>query len=265
MLQGYLDESGIQEGASVCLVAGYFGGPGQWRKLGTAWQKVLDEYKVTEFHAKQFWAFDNQAQRVGPYKNWSSAKAQTFLAKLISIIDSHKIHPVSSALVVESFNRLSYNQRRFLTGGSLRNGKFVTSGCPSKPYFVPFQNTILTIADHAPTGGKAKFAFDLNKNFKGYAQDLYYEVLKQTDVRVKDRLGEISFPTGQEAVQLQSADLLCYLNYQFAQKKLINRNERPDDLMRSVLQGLLDEHDCPFFDDEGLKLALDGVTLPSEL
>jgi hypothetical protein len=29
----YLDESGAHEGASVCLVAGYFGGPGQWKKF----------------------------------------------------------------------------------------------------------------------------------------------------------------------------------------------------------------------------------------
>jgi len=263
MFQAYFDESGIQDGASVCLVGGYFGGPGQWRKFGQEWQAILDEYEVPEFHAKQFWAFNDYGQRVGPYKGWSATKAETFLGKLVGVIDSHKkkIHPIGAVLVVEAFNRLTYNQRRFLTGGALRDGRFVTSGAPSKPYFLAFQSACLGVAHHAPVGGKAHFAFDLNKNFKGYALDLY-SLLKETDLKVKGRLGEIAFPTGQEVVQLQAADLFCYLDYQFCKRKVQNKNEQPDPLLRSVLQGMLSEHDFPFLNDEGLAVVLEGVKLP---
>lgn len=263
MLRGYLDESGIQDGASLCLVGGYFGGPGQWRKVGIAWQKVLDKFFVPEFHAKQFWAFNPSGQRVGPYKGWDERKASQFLSKLISIINGHRIHPVSTMLVVDAFNRLTYNQRRFLTGGALRDGQFVTSGCPSKPYFVPFTSVILGIASHAPFGGKAHFFFDLNKNFKGYALDLY-AIVKQSEVQVKDRLGEIGFPTGQEAVQHQTADMLCYLSYQFGQKNLHNPSRRPDLLLRSILQGMLLEEDFPFLNEAGLSEVLRGIQLPSD-
>jgi hypothetical protein len=263
MLQGYLDESGIQDGAPVCLVAGYFGGQGQWRKVGQSWERILVQYGVPEFHASRFWAFKAGAERVGPYKGWSKDKAEQFLYELVEVINRHKIHPVSTVLVVDAFQRLTYNQRRFLTGGALNNGRFVTSGCPSKPYYLPFQTVILDIARHAPIGGKAHFAFDLNKQFKGYALELFGLVKGLVEHPVHDRIGEISFPTGLEAVQLQTADLLCYLNYQFAQKKLANHAEKPDFLLRRILQGMLDENDFPFLDDKGLSTLLEGINLPT--
>ena len=66
MFQAYFDESGIQDSAPVCLVCGYFGGPGQWQ-FGNEWKDVLDEYGINEFHAKQFGAFDPFGKRVGSY------------------------------------------------------------------------------------------------------------------------------------------------------------------------------------------------------
>ena len=79
MLQGYLDESGIQEGAPLCLIGGFFGGPGQFKKFGKAWQTVLNQYEVQEFHAKEYWAFDSKGKRAAhPYRNWTEDKTQSF-------------------------------------------------------------------------------------------------------------------------------------------------------------------------------------------
>ena len=36
MIDAYLDESGIHDGADICVVAGYFGGPSQFKKLALA-------------------------------------------------------------------------------------------------------------------------------------------------------------------------------------------------------------------------------------
>ena len=57
MIQAYLDESGIHDNADVCLIAGYFGGPGQFKKLGSEWIDILRYHNVIEFHAKEFWGF----------------------------------------------------------------------------------------------------------------------------------------------------------------------------------------------------------------
>jgi hypothetical protein len=56
MLQAYLDESGIHEGASIFAIAGYFGGPGQWRKFEILWQETLTKFGIPldGFHGNHF-------------------------------------------------------------------------------------------------------------------------------------------------------------------------------------------------------------------
>ena len=55
MIDAYLDESGIHAGATVCVIAGYFGGPGQMRKLERSWSRALREFsfEMADFHAKE--------------------------------------------------------------------------------------------------------------------------------------------------------------------------------------------------------------------
>jgi hypothetical protein len=265
MLQAYFDESGIQDGARVCLVCGYFGGPGQWRRFGAAWQQVLDEYGVLEFHAWQFWAFNDDGKRIGPYKGWDEQKADEFLGKLKEIIVGfrEKVHPIGTAVVVDAFNKLSHNQRRYLTGAVIQRGRFTRSGAPTKPYFIAFQFCCIKAAGHASVGGKVHVVFDLNKHFKAYALEVY-EVLKST-IKLKDRLGDITFPTGQEAVQLQAADLLCYLAYQFCRKRITDKNAKPEGILAAILQGLVVTNDFSFLDDEGFATVLSGAEIPLDL
>ena len=263
MIQAYLDETSIHEGAGACAIAGYFGGPGQWKRQGRQWAEILKRYKVEEFHAKQFWGFDDKGKRVGPYKDWPDTEASAFLNELISTIETHpKLHPISSVVVMQSWNKLSHNQRRFLTGGRLINGKFKSSGCPSKPYFLPFQSCIVDAAAHAPIGGKAHYFFDLNKQFKGYALDCF-ALLKNYPLMVKDRLGDIDFKTGLEAVQLQAADLYCYQFYQFALRKIANPSEKPDGLHMRLLRGHLPGAD-KFINDKAFEFLLKGVNIPPD-
>jgi len=63
--------------------------------------------------------------------------------------------------------------------------------------------------------------------------------VKGLDLKVKDRIGEVHFPTGLEAVQLQAADMFCYESYQYELKRAANPNERPRDLLLRLLKGLV--------------------------
>jgi hypothetical protein len=271
VIQAYFDESGIHGGGTtpenppspVCVVAGYFGGSGSLRKLGQRWSAVVGRYNVPEFHAKEFWGFTKDGERVGPYRGWSSTKARVFLDELVSIIEKHyRVHPVASAVVVQSFNKLPYNKRRFLTGAQLVNGKFKSSGCPSKPYFLPFQVALLDAADHAPIGGKANFFLDLNKNFKGYALDVF-GLIKKQEIKIAPRLGEIGFPTGLEAPQLQAADLLCYESFQYALKRKDNPNEKHTPLLKRLLTNRVSQADT-FFDTEYMELLCKDAAIPPD-
>ena len=58
----------------------------------------------------------------------------------------YKIYPVNFGIIVDDFNSFTEIQRRFLTGATLQAGNLVTSGNPKKPYFLPFQHCMKTVA-----------------------------------------------------------------------------------------------------------------------
>jgi hypothetical protein len=134
MIQAYLDETGIHEGSGVCAIAGYFGGPGQWKKQGGEWDAILKPYRVNEFHAKQFWGFDNEGRRVGPYKGWSNTKADAFLNELVCTIETRpKLHPISAAVVMNSWNKLSTTTDAFLPAANLWRENLRLADAPANP------------------------------------------------------------------------------------------------------------------------------------
>ena len=219
MLYAFLDESGIHGGAPVCVVAGFFGGKGQWRRFGHEWRSALGKHGLAlkDFHAKEF------CNRSHPFseKQMGKGRYEALEDGLVAAITGHKIHPCSFAIVVGDFEALPLSARRFFTGAQLRKRvgrvEFTSSGCPSKPYFVPFSNCIRAISGHAPRGGKAHFAFGLGRPFAEYAASLYGQIVGDPLSANWDRLGSISFPEAGDTPGLQAADLLSYLTFRHVQ------------------------------------------------
>lgn len=212
MIDAYLDESGIHDGAAVCVIAGYFGGRGQWRIFDENWRHTLSSHglALADFHAKDL------------IKN---SKYQPLLSDLARVISQHKkIHPVSFGIVVEDFKSFSSLQRKFMTGAIVKGSKLLSSGCPSKPYFVPFQNCMRAVTEYAPAGGKAHFFFGVDRPFAGYAAEMFRQTkefpVPHSEWKTKDRLGDPSFPLASETPQLQAADLLVHVAYLHLSKML---------------------------------------------
>jgi hypothetical protein len=211
MIEAYLDESGIHDKAKICIIAGYFGGPSQLKRLESAWKKTLEEFSfpMKDFHAKDL------------MKNPKHLPMLNALADEVG--KQKKVDPVSQGIVVNDFLSLVLEERKFLTGAVIdaHSGKLVTSGCPSKPYFVPFQNIIKVVTDAAPRGGKAHFSFGIDREFSEYAVALWRQILEispkskpNSTWKSRERLGEPMSPKATETAQLQAADLLvhaCYL------------------------------------------------------
>jgi hypothetical protein len=210
-IEAYLDESGIHDGAAICAIAGYFGGAGQMRKLEKAWLSVLRRFNfpLKEFHAKDL------------VKN---RRHRPMLEALTSAIgEQRKVHPVCFGIVVKDFNSYTLEQRKWFTGATLdeKTKKLKTTGAPSKPYFVPFQNCIKAVTEYAPIDGKAHFFFGLDKPFAEYALSLFAQIEKQLEGpdpawqtwQTRDRLGRAAFPLASETPQLQAADLYVHLAY----------------------------------------------------
>lgn len=213
--ESYLDESGIHEGAAVCVIAGYFGLQNHLRRLERGWKQVLTDarFPMEGFHAKTL------------IKSIKHAPMLKALGKAIAKQTS--VYPVCYGIVVDDFNSFSLPQRRFMTGATIHHAtrKLITSGCPGKPYFVPFQNIVKLIteyaAEHAPLGAQVHFNFGIDRPFAEYATSLFKQIKEQAEApqppwstwRSKDRLGIAQFPEASKTAQLQAADLLVHLTY----------------------------------------------------
>jgi hypothetical protein len=245
MLDAYFDESGIHDGAEVCLVAGYFGGRGQWRKFEKLWQSVLGDFGLSHFHAKEV------------VKRRDSYPLQMALAEVIA--KCHKISPVAFGIIVPEFFKLPLIERRFMTGATLTAaGKIKESGNPNRPYFAPFQPAIRTVLGYAPVGGKAHFFFGLDTKFGEYAADLYRKLKENNIHQFQERFGTIAFPDAKDTPALQAADLMCHVVYQDMLKRLHDGTlhtleKEPSDLVRLLLNNKRTNDDINFQDAHMLR------------
>lgn len=247
MITSYLDESGVHDGAPACVIAGYFGGKGQWKKFDALWRKTLKDVNLSleDFHAKKL------VKSLGTYGDTLRRLAQ-------AIAQCRKIHPVSTGVIVADFESFSLPQRRFLTGARLKGGKLVTTGSPNKPYFMPFQHCVKTVASHAEVGGRADFSFGVDRPFAGYAKELFKDIKADPIAPYRDRLGSISFPLAKETPQLQAADLLVHLTYLDLQERAANDSwhNQPSGLLATCLANAKMQDDFTYFNRECIELAL---------
>jgi len=225
MLEAYMDESGIHDGAHTCVIAGFWGGENQWRGFENSWQQIIRDAGLVEFHSVEFWE-RKDGKRTGVYENWDDTRADRLISDLLNCIEGFKIYPTTSAVPLAAWKELTRDERMLLTGGKLKpDGTWEKNfGAPNKPYFLPFQWAVYFPAKACKASLRVHYAFDLNKQFKTHASQLF-AMLKNwdiTDFPYRDRLGEISFPTSHEAPGLQAADLLAYRSYQFSVERASN-------------------------------------------
>jgi hypothetical protein len=253
MIDAYLDESGIHDGAPICVIAGYFGGSGQWRKFEQDWRDLLEgaEVPLEEFHAKDL------IKRRGFFLKWGNDKHAQFLNGIAETICRYKIYPVSQSLILKDFNALSLGEKKFFTGARIdHDGKLLTSGCSGKPYFMPFQYCLRHVCSYAPVGGKAHFFFGLDRSFYEYATDLFKFLKEHVDMPNKERLGDISAPMAKLTPQLQAADYHSYLTYLHGQERIQTGNwmsPPPMDPLNAIVQRVRHKDDCIFFDTHCLR------------
>jgi hypothetical protein len=222
MIDAYLDETGIHDGAPMCFVTGFFGGRGQWKKVADSWRRVLDRFEVPldQFHAL------NAVKRRKLFGKMDGRTHARFMLDLSQAIIDFKVCPVSYGVVVSDFYIFTEKERRFLTGMEITPDRKLTgTGNPNKPYFMPFLHVVRTVASYAPKGGLAHFFVGVERPFYGYAKDMF-DVLKNgpNTGNYRERLGNIDAPLAKETPQLQAADFFAYMTYDRARDCLASGN-----------------------------------------
>jgi hypothetical protein len=247
-VDSYWDESGIQD-ADVCLMAGYFGGANQWRRLNRRWNEILGREGVREFHAKEFWRLNQNRRRTGPYKDWDDERAEQFLSDLVSASVDVKIHPVCCAVSLAEWKTLTLNQQRYFTGARFHKvtHKQRGTGAPTKPYFWCFQHCVFNAAKYCD-GVVIDAYFDRSDQLQGYAQGYWSELADRRMLPWRN-LGAASFPNSEDAPGIQLADLLAYRVRRYAVERLQNRAAVPEALLRKLISRIRDSSDCLFITD----------------
>jgi hypothetical protein len=212
VIEAYFDESGIHQGAKICVIAGYFGHSTEWSAFSEKWIRVLSDFSfpIEDVHATDLIEKRDQLP---------------MLTALSGAIAKSKIYPVSSGIIVDDFFSFTEDQRKFFTGATIMpNWKIKKSGSPNKPYFVPFQRILENVTSYTPPGRTVNFSFGLDRPMERYAK-LFFKQIKDSPWRgtgweTRDRLGEPFFPLAKQTPQLQAADLLSFLTYRHMQERL---------------------------------------------
>jgi hypothetical protein len=266
MIEAYMDESGIHDGAHVCAIAGYWGSARKWRRFETRWTSVIKdahEPSLREFHSVEFWYADGR--RKGIFAKWDDTKADKFIEDLVQCIVETKLFPTSAVLVVDEWRKLNKAERMLLSGGyyDTVNQRWIATGAPNKTYFLPCQFAVVTPAINCKPGLHVHYTFDLNKQFKNHAVALFQLLKNDQTLACRHRLGRLDLETSENAAGLQAADLLAYQTYKFGKYRIERGGPLPMSLVPPILRRLIrnspDEDSFPFFDREGLNLALNNL------
>lgn len=221
MLQAFIDESGIHDGAPFSVVAGYLGSARHWKHFEEFWGPHA---MGQGFHAKSFFARDPQGNRVTPYTEWDEAKAETYFNELLRAIASVNIYPIGGIVDVAEFNKYSEEERAHLTGRDRRSGRQTITGAPTKPYYLAFQEAIASSLHRLTRRDlQIHFTFDQQNQLAPLALEMF-RYFKRPEYPYASNMGDAIFASRNDAIGLQAADLLCYCWFKRITERSQNRN-----------------------------------------
>jgi hypothetical protein len=252
MIQAFLDESGIHDGAEVCVIAGYYGYPGAWETLGNCWINILRSARVPvdKFHALDL------IQHRGFFFQMQRDEHEKLITDLACAVASVKVYPVTVGLIMGDFRNLTDQQKRFFTGATIDDtitpGKLRTSGRPSTPYFMPFSHCVRTVYDNNPNR-EVDFHFGFASPFLGYAKEMF-DMIRGRNPAVREPIQS----KAKDTPQMQVADFLCYATYRhMLQRHRANDwNVIPSEPLFSLLTNLQRPDNCRFFNEETITESL---------
>lgn len=265
------DESGVHGNASYCLVTGYVGTPQHWGRFERQWKEILARYSVSDFHAKRFFARDERGGRLDCYKGWPAEKALSFLDNLLFCVDQRRLSPIGGAVQVPSFDALTYGERRFLTGGNFTaDGRWLTSGAPSKPYYLALEHLLVEALNRASEDTTIHFLFDRQEVLGARAVQTFNEIVGRAPARSTsyctqplvgvEKLGRLAFGKCSKEPCLQAADLLTHSWYSYLSR---GAEGLSDERRYAMNQLTRKRQDIRIYNTEGFELVLSK--LPSEV
>lgn len=190
----YFDESGVHQGASVCVVAGFLADDQLWTELSSQWKTALDGFELTSFHAVDCEQGQGEflGKRTEPIRKFIHIEFARLIAKLQPTI-------VASAFVIEDWNNTAPEelQKRFPSAYM-----FCFEFCMQK-----LSNWSKAIAGR----GKVNVVFAEQNQYESKALEMFGHYERNS--HFGPGLGTARFQPMRNCPALQAADLLCYETY----------------------------------------------------
>lgn len=212
VLETYLDESGFNR-SDARVMAGYIASARQWDKFTSAWKGMQQKFHAPLFHARRFF---NPKAFQHDYPGWSDKDKQLYMQAVIRIVKQHRLNPIRISVHVRGFSLMDENERRYVTGGIYKAGRWIRQGAPSKPYFLALIGCVSRALGFTPTNMSVHFYLDKQNEFAANVLELYSEIRKNFFAVDDLRLGGIAFSTRSQTPALELADLIAYLSLQQA-------------------------------------------------
>jgi hypothetical protein len=193
IIQAYMDETGIHDGAPITAVAGYLASEEMWRKFSEEWTAVLREFGVRVFHATDYENFK------GGFKGWTLEKKVRFAECLFPILPANTWIGLGYAVVNQDYEDALQGHERL-------------KAMLSSPYMLCFQGIIERLArpfQGNPTRDRLAFFFE-NNDFEREAFLCWDWLKRQT---FGEKLVSITFGSKNDFVPCQAADALAYETY----------------------------------------------------
>ena len=197
---GTHDETGIEQGSEVAIVAGFLARSEHWEIFTEKWVSVLDEFSIPAFHMNEFVDPRGEEKTAWPYKGWSREKCDEFVMRLVRVARDYTLLGFGGAVSVRDYDEVVPEHLKKDT---------------QHPYHFAlqnlFDNVITTFADSLPLmllpHEQVDFSFEQQDEFEKKALEMFAKVKKRDHT---NRLGSIAFvPKGLFRAH-EAADLIAY-------------------------------------------------------
>jgi hypothetical protein len=226
MLTAYMDETGHSAAKDQNFngMAGLIASADDWITFEEKWKATLErkEYRLSYFHMREYISRSYGSSK-NPFKNWSDAKCQKLLGKLLRLMEGVYPIPVGAVIHMPDYRGLTDEQREVMYGD---------------PYFLTYQNVIAYATSYldfvkAPPEIKVGFVFSDQVEFKYRALELYDRIYKVGKF-IKRSAYTPDFGPMADFGALQAADIVAYEMFKEYERVLY----RPHDKQREGYQEL---------------------------
>jgi hypothetical protein len=202
MLKAHFDDSGkwLDPTETAVVVAGAIADFDQWEIFDAKWKLVLNEFKVSELHMRDFAHFR------GEYKNWNEPTRQNFIGQLLELAKMHIRKPIGALLPKDQFDELPQEVKEKWLGD---------------PYIVCLWDTIGMSVDVAAElyDQDLEIVCDVQPKLQGKGKQVYHACKKY--LLNRQRLKGFAFASSKDFPGLQLADLIAYEALQLQRARMV--------------------------------------------